>query len=318
MPEISLAFQNCTNLFPAGLVSRGPQADADLNERVTALGDGLKASLGTPDLLGLCEVYDEPLTRRLLDHMGLQGHRIEFRRSNAPGETGIAVCFDPTVLAPVPGQVVADLDLRPSSTRPRWLAVAFEVLVGNRGVFWFVANHWKSQMGGPAQTSPDRQESAYLLGEFYMRRARGLADEMVLMGDFNCEPGDPPLTTQADRPFRSGGKPNALRSVRERAMVLRDRNRLAYFYNCMWGHLSEPDTLTASVQPGYAPSRPMGTHGEPIRTSGAPGWVMFDQVMASKRLLYGGPLVLDESSVKIHLPPVGAADHAAISAVIDC
>jgi len=318
MAQIKVGFQNCTNLFPAGVVQRGPQSPAAVRAKVEALGDEMTANLGIPHLLGLCEVYDEPLARELLKRMGLGAYKIEFRPAAVANETGIAVCFDPSVLSPVPGQVVADLDLRPASRRPRWLAVAFEVLTGNRGGFWFVANHWKSQMGGPLQTDPDRQESAYLLGEFFMNRAHKLTEAMLLMGDFNCEPGDRPLTTQSQRLTPLKSKPNMLKSVRERALVLRDRNKLAYFYNCMWSLMDEPDTLAAAASPGYVPSRPMGTHGAAISQPGSPGWLMFDHVMASKRMLHGGPMAIDETTVKIHPPKYGSADHAAISVMIDC
>jgi hypothetical protein len=45
---------------------------------------------------------------------------------------------------------------------------------------------------------------------------------------------------------------------------------------------------------------------------------MFDHVMASKRMMHGGPMAIDEASVTIHPPKNGSADHAAISVVINC
>jgi hypothetical protein len=44
---------------------------------------------------------------------------------------------------------------------------------------------------------------------------------------------------------------------------------------------------------------------------------MFDQLMASKRMLRGGIVSVDESSVTIHPPLAAAADHAALSVVIE-
>jgi hypothetical protein len=54
---------------------------------------------------------------------------------------------------------------------------------------------------------------------------------MLLVGDFNCEPGDWPFKYQQ---MTSPARPNMLKGVREHGLVLRGRNRLAFFYNPMW------------------------------------------------------------------------------------
>lgn len=92
---------------------------------------------------------------------------------------------------------------------------------------------------------------------------------------------------------------------------------MSYFYNCMWAHMAEPDTLSMATSPGYVPSRPMGTHGDAISSPGSAGWLMFDHVMASKRMLHGGTMAIDETSVAIHPLAPGSADHAAISVTIN-
>ena len=89
-------------------------------------------------------------------------------------------------------------------------------------------------MGGQLDTDADRQESAFLLGDFFLSHARIQSEAMLLIGDFNCEPGDRPFYAQSQRLLRGRSAPNAIQCMRERAPVLRDRNRLAYFHNFMW------------------------------------------------------------------------------------
>jgi hypothetical protein len=320
MPRFLIAFQNCTNLFPAGLVSRGPVTPAGVRLRIADLASSLISTVGLPDILTLSEVYSQPLAEAVLARMGLPGHSVLFRPSQAQNETGLAIAYDAGLFRVIPGSEKTDMDHRPSSRRPRWFAVLLEILAGNGGTFWLVVNHWKSQRNGQLATDADRQESAYLLGDFFMSRARIDSEAMLLIGDFNCEPGDRPLYLQSQRLARGNAKPNAIQCVRERAAVLRDRNRLAYFHNLMWQFMAESATLKQSVTAGYVPpsGRCMGTHGPALNgVAGAAGWLMFDQIMASKRLLRGGVVRIDEQSVTIHPPVAGAADHAAVSVAIE-
>ena len=310
MPRLLIAFQNCTNLFPAGLVQRAPATPADVRTKIASLAASLVGTVGQPSLLALCEVYSQPLAEAVLAGMGLTNYRILFRASMAANETGLAIAYDMGLLRPVAGSETTDLDLRPSGRRPRWFAVLFEILAGNRGAFWLVANHWKSQMSGQLATDADRQESAFLLGDFFLNRARAQSEAMLLIGDFNCEPGDRPFYIQSNRLLRGAAIPTAIQCVRERALVLRERNRLAYFHNFMWRFMPEP----TAVPIGHF----MGTHGPALNAlAGQAGWLMFDQVMASKRLLRGGTVRVDEGSVTIHPPLAGAADHAAVSVAIE-
>jgi hypothetical protein len=323
MSRYLVAFQNCTNLFPAALVQRAPATPADVRAKIATLAASLTGTVGRADIFALAEVYSQSLTEAVAARMGLTRHSVLFRPSLAPDQTGLALVYDPGLFRPVPGSETTDLDLRRSSRRPRWFAVLFEILAGNGGVFWLVVNHWKSQMGGQLSTDSDRQESAFLLGDFFMSRARILSEAMLLVGDFNCEPGDRPFYVQSQRVLRATGKPNALHCARERALVLRDRNRMAYFHNLMnlmWQFMAEPVTLKQATAPGYVPTAGyhMGTHGPALNGAGGQaGWLMFDQIMASKRLLHGGTVSVDEASVAIHRPLGSATDHAAVSVAIE-
>lgn len=320
VPRFLVAFQNCTNLFPAGLVRRGPTTQTEVRAKIAGLASSIVGTVGRPDILALSEVYSQPLAQALLAGMGLPGYSVLFQPSQAPNETGLSVAYDPGLFRPVPGSETTDLDLRRSNRRPRWFAVLFEIMTGNGGVFWLVGNHWKSQTGGQFATDQDRQESAYLLGDFFMSRARVQSEAMLLIGDFNCEPGDRPFYFQSQRLLRGTARPNAIQCVRERGPVLRDRNRMAYFHNLMWRFMAESVTLKQAIATGSAPTPGyhMGTHGPALNgPAGQPGWLMFDQVMASKRLLRGGPVTIDDGSVTIHRPLAAASDHAAVSVAVE-
>jgi hypothetical protein len=71
MPELNVAFWNVQNLFEPGVVQRGPQSTAELDEKLDVLGDVINAFFdGTgPDVLGLAEVNTKriflDLVRRL-------------------------------------------------------------------------------------------------------------------------------------------------------------------------------------------------------------------------------------------------------------
>lgn len=320
MHRLLIAFQNCTNLFPAGLVPRGPVTPADVRNRVASLAASLAGTVGRPAILALSEVHSQRLAEAVFAGMRLVNHRVLFRPSFAANETGLAIGYDPGLLRPVPRSERTDLDYRPGNRRPRWLAVLFEILAGNGARFWLVANHWKSRRGGLLRTDADRQESAFLLGEFFLRLARFETEAMLLIGDFNCEPGDRPFYVQSQRLLGEGAKPNAIQCVRERALVLRERNRLAYFQNFMWKFMAEPATLAQTLVLGFTPRAGyyLGTHGPALNATGnSAGWVMFDQVMASKRLLCGGLVRIDEDSVAIHPPLTPTVDHAAVSVAME-
>jgi hypothetical protein len=275
MSRFLVAFQNCTNLFPAGFVQRAPATPAAVRAKIAALASSIVKTVGLPNIFAFSEIYSLPLAQKLMARMNLPGHSVLFRPSQAPNETGLGIAYDPGLFRPVSGSETTDLAIRGSNRRPRWYAVLFEITAGNRGTFWLVVNHWKSQRSGQLATDSDRQESAFLLGDFFMSRARAQSEAMIMIGDFNCEPGDRPFYTQSQRLLRGPGRPNAIQCVRERGHVLRDRNRLAYFHNMMWRFMAEPASLNQTSSPNYVPmpGYHMGTHGPALNGPiGQPGW----------------------------------------------
>lgn len=299
-------FLNCYNLFEVG-IQRGPTSTAVLTQKIDDLADTLreanKAKL--PDIIGLSEIGNLSLAERLAEAVSPNTYQVVWSGPPAARQGrdgGLAVLFKHEVLA----NNAREIDTSNPAQRPKWMAVLFQLKIGTRGGFWFVVNHWKSQRGVQEFTELSRMNSAQELGEFYLERARIVTESMVLIGDFNCEPGD--------RPFRQQ-LPNQLRAVREHTLVTRDRNRLAYFYNAMWRWLGEPDDFDATQRQGYTPSRLRGTYLPKDATS---GWYVWDQILVTKPLLVGDLIHFQEDTVNVHQAQARCSDHTAISASFRC
>ncbi len=60
-------FLNCCNLFPAGVVDRGPVDETQLQQKIKGLSSTLRLAFKDerPDLIGLCEVGTRNLASRL-------------------------------------------------------------------------------------------------------------------------------------------------------------------------------------------------------------------------------------------------------------
>jgi exonuclease III len=308
--RLRVGFINCHNLFPVGVSPRGPQTSEELASQIDDITATLGAVFedGAPHLVGLCEVGSDLQAEAVRSATGLSGPMLWSGPppvGPAGAQTGLAILHDDDVLRVV-GETTA-MGEAGAAERQKWMGAAFQFLDGSLGAFWFVVNHWKSNLGGTSQTDAARMRSAREIGQFYMDRARALTEAMILVGDFNCEPGARPLHEQKD-----GDQPNTLRSDRERALVLRERNRLAYFYNPMWRFMGEADPHETADQPGYQNPRLIGTHrGNAERDT---DWSMWDHLMVSKPVLRGPALRLAEATVRIVRPTGNASDHCAVGA----
>jgi len=299
----SCVFLNCYNVFEAGS-RRGPRTEACLQQKIANLAATLRAANAEkpPDIIGLCEVASQTLVEQIAEAVSSNVYRTLWSglpTSREGQDGGLAILYRPEIIT----SAALEVDNNDPIQRPKWMAALFQLQVGTRGGFWFVANHWKSQMGGEEATEPRRMGTAQQIGEFYLNQARINADGMILMGDFNCQPGD--------RPFRQQPL-NRLRAVRERALVIRDRNRLAYFYNPMWRWLGEPEDFDATQRRGYVPSRLLGTH------HGTPGWFLWDQILVTKPLIVGNLIHLQEETINVHQAQAQCSDHCAVSATFHC
>lgn len=317
--EFRVAFINCRNLTAPR--KRVPDFAAK-RRKVLDRAARLAATLANlwpgslPDLVGLCEIGTEDMGLELLaalDPLRYQHHWQKPPRrkpgSDEERPTGLMLAFAPSVFRAV--EVARSEPTVLARSRYHWFAVALQIR-RNGGTFWTILNHWPSDFGrGKVRSTWPRVQVGAAVGEFCSNRAQRVADAMLLLGDFNCEPYDPAVTGE--------GTSNRKRivGVRERARAVNVKNWLPYFFNPMWSHLGESiPSAAANASTSAVPSRPPGTWAE---RSGTPNerWLMLDQLMVNKRLLTGGPATLVESSIRILRPRVGESDHCAIGAVFE-
>lgn len=300
------AFLNCHNLYLAGAHPvRGPRTEVELDRQIECLASTLQAACGgAPELIALSEVGDPSLGGRVAEALPERGYESVWSGvppviAGAP-QTGLMALYDPSLFRRV--GVPTGTGTPGLMERTKWLPLLLQLLSGSGGAFWLIVVQWKSQLGGQWKTEVARMDSAREIGEFYLNTASRMTDAMILLGDFNCEPGD--------RPFKDQG-PNKMKAVRERALVMRERNRLAYLYNPMWRWLGEPDHHEIARQPGYRASRVIGTYASDWERG--IGWSLWDQVPATKPLLSGELIRFIEGSVQITRPVGGCSDHCALS-----
>jgi len=227
-------------------------------------------------------------------------------------DTGIMILFDPKLF-----RQLGSTRTEPTYNEPRyhWLAAELQLRRGSGRSLWAVMNHWASDFRrGAATANVSRLESAQKVGEFYSNDACQTTAAMLLMGDFNCEPYEDPLTGA------SGTGRLRLKGVREHDWATNEGNNLPYFYNPMWNHLGEPIPLERTIAPGYNRySRPAGTYcKDRDRSRQQFGWVTWDQYLVNKRLITGGPARLVEGSIRLarapNHPSGVVSDHCAVGA----
>lgn len=262
-----------------------------------------------PDLVGLCEVG-----ARLL---GLEvGTRVwgaglfsdEWSGNPSVGQTGQMVLFRNSTLSRTRELAVSHRGF--GSRRTSWLAA--ELQADRRAPFWFIVNHWKSNMGGgPWDGDLSRHRMAYELGDFYQQKVAKGSWGTIMVGDFNCEPGD--------LPFRGLAVPNQppsrLRQTREHRALLGSHRGTPAFYSPMCRLMAEPVAWDHRLDRGAGPqATQLGTHLPQGRVS---GWFMWDQLLVNRPMLWGGSMSLRESSVVVQSPVGKCSDHCAIGAVFD-
>jgi len=276
--EVRVAFWNVYNLFPVGVVDRGPKTDEELAAKLDALADcanGFFEGRGA-DVLGLAEVATEPLLRALLSR--LQGEfQYVWAPPNRPQGTGLAFVYRTTRLAnaTTAGQLTGP-------KRPWTLQVEAEVSGSANAdpTAVFAVAHWKSRFGesaGAATAGLERCEAADWLADQLDAGGRGRS--VVAMGDFNAEPFEAPFHAShlaATRLFST-----AIRSTR--------------LYATAWKLFPEPRPIEEYREPAFQLDRPVTSHDGDR--------VLFDHLLVGGGALRGGPLLLREQSVRYYWDP---------------
>ena len=251
-------------------------------------------------------------TARAVVHMLIEqcGCRIvalaEVRRENVLEWVPEAVRRDWDAIADVSGEqhdfdvaILHDRRLLREATEPTWvssyharqrvragLVTTFDVSDGRAPLTLAVA-HWRSDARNHADGSDRRSKAAESLRVAIAAQVRdfgGDAAPVLVLGDFNAEPFDPP--------FGAG-----LPAARFRDVVRRFRSRAPddlLFYNAAWRWLGEREPWDGAERPASIAGTYRTDKNEPT------AWRTFDQVLGSPALLGESGWCLDERALGVH------------------
>jgi len=236
MANINIAWWNLENLFDAEDAARDAQLKSTLKSELkgwsAAVRDRKVAQLARvielmfngqgPALLGVCEVENETVLKRLADTIDIPGRDYEVIAHQSHDARGIDVSFivDKNALSIVnrDHQVV----IKRAATRDIFWARLRVIATGAE--FVAVANHWPSRSSGQYASEPFRmlagETHAYIVSNMLNEKQGGDKKlPIISMGDFN------------DEPFN--------RSMQEYLLGSRDPGRVRYsrtghMLNLMW------------------------------------------------------------------------------------
>jgi hypothetical protein len=149
-----------------------------------------------PDVLGVCEIESRPVLERLVAALGPLGRSYEIAHHDSMDGRGIDVAFiyDENVFAAE--EQFFYVVLKRSTTRDLF-QVNFRTREGR--LLILIGNHWPARSGGRYQSEPYRIIAAETLSYWLSRiqDIHGRNANVLVMGDFNDEPGDRSLVEYA-------------------------------------------------------------------------------------------------------------------------
>ncbi len=172
-----------------------------------------------PDLLGVCEVENENVVKKLISSLDIPGRKYKVLHHDTKDQRGIDIAFIYDSKKYIYDGLMFSYEvLKRSSTRDI-LQVNLKTKDGNDLIV--IGNHWPSRSGGQYSSEPYRMMAGETLS-YWMKRIleiKGSKASVFLMGDFN------------DEPFNRSLKEYALSTI-SRYKVVYGRN--PYLYNLMW------------------------------------------------------------------------------------
>ena len=167
-----------------------------------------------PDLLGVCEVENESVLRRLIQAVGLPSRQYDIVHHNSCDKRGIDVAYiyDTQRFSIKPDEIFHHIIQKRTATRDL-LQVNFYTRPENN-VLICIGNHWPARVGGVLESEPYRMLAGETLSywmtrihEVFADRAveegrvptpsRAVPPSVLVMGDFNDEPFNRALTHYA-------------------------------------------------------------------------------------------------------------------------
>ena len=233
-----LAFWNLENLFDTETAKRPAWLQAKLKHELKGWNDEvLSQKLSQlasiivqlndgrgPDILGVCEVENATVLKKLVRRLKLKGRRYGIVHDDSGDQRGIDVAFIYDKRLFTPHEKFSHVVLKRNATRDIF-QVNFKTKQGGRPLV-LIGNHWPSRSGGEEPSRPYRALAAETLAYWISLIPEHLGKDVpiVAMGDFNDEPFDASMTQY-------------LRADRDAGKVLRARTER--LYNLGWKALGE-------------------------------------------------------------------------------
>jgi len=242
MADYYIAWWNLENLFDVenstqreGYLKKALASElkgwnaAVLDQKVNCLAAVIKSmNQGKgPDILGVCEVEDQPVLAKLAGALKTPGRTYKTVHHDCKDQRGIEVAFiyDAALFDVNPKEIFSYFVLRRTGTRDI-VQVTFRSAVG-KNLLVVMGNHWPSRTTGAYETEPYRIIAGETLGYWHTRIVEMTKDPNVpilVMGDFNDEPFSRAITDYA----------LCVRSSSELA-----RAKVPRFVNLMWPLLGQ-------------------------------------------------------------------------------
>lgn len=202
---VSIAFYNLENLFDTEddpktndqeFLPEGSYkwTEDDLKVKIQNLGKVIN-ELGDedgPEILGVCEVENKAVLERLVQTKKLRKKGYEVVHKDSPDQRGIdcALVYKKKKFLPLYTKSYAVQFPENPDIKTRDIFLVKGILDKEIEVT-FIVNHWSSRRGGSAESSYKRERAATILRSVVdsIQNLDPLAN-IVIMGDFNDEPGD--------------------------------------------------------------------------------------------------------------------------------
>lgn len=200
--HLKIVFYNCENLFDTiddpkindNEFLPGNKKNWTLeryNTKLTNISRVIRAtdSINLPDIVGLCEIENKKTLNDLVKSADLKEatYGIVHVESSDPRGIDVALLYNPAVLKVLHSRPVAVDNL---GTKLREILYVKAIVLGVDTLNIFV-NHWKSRSGGVEETQPKRILYASVLKKLTDSLfTKNQQANILIMGDFNDEPGD--------------------------------------------------------------------------------------------------------------------------------
>jgi len=154
-----------------------------------------------PAVVGLCEVENEGVIKKLVRCDLLKGVNYSYVHFDSPDKRGIDVCllYRSDMVKVISAESwLPDIIANPGFESRNALFVRAEILDDTLD---FIFCHWPSRRGGLLASDDQRKMIMETIVQRTdsLRRQRGKAEKMVMMGDFNCSPDFEAMKEMAKR-----------------------------------------------------------------------------------------------------------------------